>query len=81
MCAQLAKIVTSAIIDIDDVAFYWCMLCPEAEEEEKQALLSMIVNLCVTIRGFSFAFLWMEIFKQATKKGTQGAKALGKDLH
>ena len=65
----------------DDVAFYWCMLCTEAEEEENEELLARIVDLWVTIRGFSFVRSWMEMFKQASKKGTQRAKALRKDLH
>ena len=52
----------------------------EAVEEEKE-LLSRIIGLWVTIRGFSFARSQMQMYKQASKKGTQRAKALRKDLH
>ena len=71
----------NAIIGSDDVAFYWCMVCLEAEEEEKEVLLYKTVELWVNIRGFSFARSWMELFKQANKKSTQPAKALRTDLH
>ena len=73
--------IVGAIISNADVAFYWSMLCTGAGDEEKEELLSRIVDLWVTIRGFSFARSWMEMFKQANKRGTQRAKALRKDLH
>ena len=73
--------VVGAIISNNDVAFYWSMLCTGAGDKEKDELLSRIVDLWVTIRGFSFACSWMEMFKQANKRGTQHAKALRKDLH
>lgn len=73
--------IVRAICSSDDVAFYWCMLCTDGGDEEKDELLLRIVNLWVTIRGFSFARSWMEMYKQANKKGTQRAKALRKDLH
>ena len=37
--------IRSSIIGSDDVNFHWCMLCTEAEEEEKEALLPMMVDL------------------------------------
>ncbi len=73
--------IVDATVGNNDVAFYWCLACIEAEEEEKKELLSRIVDLWVTIRGFSFARSWMELYKQASKKGTQCAKALKKELH
>ena len=72
--------IVRAIISNDDVAFYWSMLCTGAGDEEKDELLSQIVDLRVTIRGFSFARSWMEMFKQARGE-PQHAKALRKDLH
>ena len=77
----LKDCISSSIINNDDVKFYWSMLCTEAEEEEKAVLLPMIIDLWITIRGFSFARSWMEMYKQASKKGTQRAKALRKDIH
>ena len=73
--------IVEAIIGSDDVAFFWCLACIEADEEEKKELLTRIIDLWVTIRGFSFARSWMEMYKQANKKGTQRAKPLRKDLH
>ncbi len=45
--------IVDAIVGNDDVAFYWCLACVQAEEEEKKELLSRIFDLWVTIRGFS----------------------------
>ena len=60
--------IAGTIISNDDDAFYWSMLCIGAGDEEKDELLSRIVDLWVTIRGFSFARSWMEMFKQANRK-------------
>lgn len=73
--------IKTAIVSSDDVGFYWRMLCTEAEEEEKEALLPMIADLWITIRGFSFARSWLEMFKQSSKKRTQRARALRKELN
>ena len=73
--------IVEAIVGNDDVAFFWCLACIEAEEEEKKKLLSRSIGLWVTIRGFSFPHSWMEMYKQASKKGMQRAKALRKDSH
>ena len=59
--------VVGAIISNNDVAFYWSMLCTGAGDKEKDELLSRIVDLWVTIRGFSFERSWMEMFKQTNK--------------
>ncbi len=71
---------TSNISLNKDVLFYWSMLSIELDQEEEKTLLTMIINLWVTIRGFSFANSWIEIFKQASKKGTQKAKALRSEV-
>ena len=63
--------IKSNILSSDDVKFYWCMLCTDAEEEAKEVLLPMIVDLWVTVRGFSFTRSWMEMFKQASKKDNE----------
>ena len=64
----------------DDVLFYWCMVTVEVDEEEANTLLEMIVNLWITVRGYSFAKSWMEMYKQAKKKSTQKCKALRRNL-
>jgi len=45
LSAGMKKAIVAAITGSDDVAFYWCMLCTEVEEEEKEELLARIVDL------------------------------------
>jgi len=46
-----------------------------------EVLLKKIVELYITIRGFSYASGWMEKFKKVTKQSTQRSKSLRRDLH
>ena len=69
-----------AISTNEDVLFFWSMLATEWEESESEALLPMIVDLWVTLRGFSFASSWMEKYKLAKKKTLQKSKGVRKQL-
>lgn len=64
----------------DDVLFYWCLAGQIEGDEAADKSLVMIVNMWITIRGFSFARSIMEIYKQETKKGTEKAKSLRSSL-
>ena len=64
----------------EDVLFYWSMVSADWDEEESEALLAMIVNLWVTIRGFSYASAWMEQYKAANHKSVQKSKGVRKKL-
>ena len=63
----------------DDVMFYWCLLSVEIGDAEGE-LLKIIVNLFITVRGFSFAKSVMEMYKQENKKCTQKSKSLRRKL-
>ena len=60
--------------------FFWCMVCCNIPEEFAKELLKRNVELWTTIRGFSYAKSYMELYKQKTKKILQRSKALRKDL-
>ena len=48
----------------DDVQFYWSLLSIDVDTEDNAAcLLKEIVELWLTIRGFSIAGQWLEIYK------------------
>ena len=64
----------------EDVLFFWAILAAEWEEEEEQALFPMLSELWITIRGFSFARSFLEIYKQANRKTVQKSKGLRKQL-
>ena len=57
----------------EDVLFYWLIVGADIEEDDERVhteLLRRIIELFVTIRGFSYASGWLEKYKQISKKGT-----------
>ena len=71
--------VKESVLQDESVQFHWCMLTTDIEDKAK-LLLTMLVDLFVTVRGFSFTKSFMEMYKQAIKKSTQKSKALRKTL-
>ena len=72
------------LIKSEDVQFYWRIATADFEVDDVEVhdhLLNMIVELFVTIRGFSYASAWMEHYKQLKKKSTQRSKSLRKELY
>ena len=68
----------------DNVQFYWLIVTADFEIDDQTShatLLNMIVELFCTVRGFSLASVWLEKYKQCTKKPTQRSKSLRRDLH
>ena len=53
----------------------------DIEDDKTTILLKMIMELFVTIRGFSFAKSFMELYKQSAKKSTQKSKALRRKIY
>ena len=68
--------VVGSILTNEDVLFHWCMVCCDVPEELSNELLKRIVELWTTLRGFSFAKSYMEMYKRTTKKILQRSKAL-----
>ena len=72
------------ILSNEDVLFYWTNAIADFEIDDKEVydvLLKMIVELYVTMRGFSYASMWMEKYKKSSKKSTQRSKSLHRDLY
>ena len=64
------------IIQNEDIQFYWALLSQDIDcPNDAQTLLSEIIRLWVTIRGFSMAASWMEIYKE--KESTNTEKSTG----
>ena len=62
--------VIKMILSNEDVLFYWTIASADFEiddEEVHDVLLKMIVELYVTMRGFSYASMWMEKYKNPLK--------------
>ena len=60
----------------DEVDFHWEALSTNWEEQESKALLSIIIDHYLTIRGHAFASNWMELYKNSTKKKVQKSKGV-----
>ena len=68
------------LMDNNDILFNWSMLTASWEENVADKILTMIVDLWITIRGFSLASAWVEEFKAHNKKTLQKSKGLRKQL-
>ena len=76
--------VIKKVITDEDVQFHWLIATADFEiddQETHDTLLKMIVEIYVTIRGFSKASAWLEKYKQSTKKSTQRTKSLRRELY
>ena len=72
--------IINSVAHDEDVLFHWSMSSIDiAEESHSAELLSNVISLWVTIRGFSIASTWMEQYKQATKT-TKAKHSLRKGL-
>lgn len=69
------------VLEDSSIRSSWNNIGVELEEGDKKALLTMVATLYITIRGFSFAGSYVELYKQSTKKSLQGAKALRTTLN
>ena len=54
------------------------IIATEWEEQKENALLPMVVDLWITIRGFSFAKSFLEIYKQSNQETVQKSTGLRK---
>ena len=73
------------IIDVigsdEDVQWYWIVVSQSIESlEDAEWLLKENIKLFVTIRGFSMAANWMEVYKVEAKKSTKKSTGLRKQL-
>ncbi len=59
-----------------DVTFIWYNLMEEVESEEADTLLKMVVELYITIRGYSFAEVLSWEVQEENKETTQKSKSL-----
>ena len=58
-------------LDNENVQFYWLIVGTDFEEDNQEVhseLLKRIVELFVTMRGFSYASAWLEKYEQVAKK-------------
>lgn len=73
--------VLDQVCNSNEVQWYWTLLstCIEAEEDAIE-LLREIAKLCITIRGFSLAASWLEVYKLEAHETTKKSRGLRKEL-
>lgn len=69
-----------SIIEDEEVKTKWSVVSHDMEEKVGSILLGKIVDLWITIRGFSFAGAFIELYKQRAKTTLQKTKGLRKNL-
>ena len=74
------KEIIDEVTSDNNVQFYWSMIAIDLDEDIGQELLVQIVQLWLTVRGFSTAGAFVEQYKQATKKSTKKSTSLRKGL-
>jgi hypothetical protein len=83
LIGQSSQLEKEEIIDeivTDDVQFFWSMISVDIDQHVGEQLLTQIVQLWLTIRGFSTAGAFVEQYKQVTKKSTKKSTSLRKGL-
>ena len=74
---------TECLLDSEDVMFFWSIVAApwESGDEMEMKLLGMVIDMWLTIRGFSYASDWMEKLKVQEKKTKQKSKGIRKTLY
>eukprot|EP00731_Ephydatia_muelleri_P011033 Em0005g1619a len=69
----------SQLKEDENVLFYWSILTANRSDDVATTILEMVVDLWITVQGFSLAGAWVEEYKITQKKTTQKSKALRKN--
>ena len=77
---QEIGVIHSTLQQSEDVLFHWSMITATWDNEVAIKLMEMIVELWITVRGFSLASAWIEQYKKVTKKTLQKSKPLRKQI-
>ena len=78
---QSKQQIISSIMEDTDVQFSWLLLCLDLDDEElSNELLKNVVEMWLTIHGFSMANAWMEYYKQADESNTKSKKGFRKGM-
>ena len=75
--STLKQAVIDDILQDEDIQFSWTITADIDDENLSHELLSHVVNLWLTIRGFSAAGAWMEYYKQCKDVRTKGGLRKG----
>ena len=66
MKSRFAAVVHKAVIQNEDVQFFWAIACAAIDNEFMNSLLGRLVHSYVAFCGHVFAVQWMEQHKHRT---------------
>lgn len=72
--------IVHALLTDETVQQYWWTICIDGCEEDAEELMTLIIDMWVTMRGFTITSMWMEEYKRATSKNVKKSKSLRKEL-
>ena len=76
-CTSL-QVLVEKVIEETDIQFYWSLITQDLSVTEEVELLRELIQLWITIREFSFASSWLELYKEATKSNVKKSTGLHK---
>ena len=82
-CSKSTRELTLKITEDDNVQFNWCLVSAGSSAltpKEEKDLLYDIIQLWITVRGFSIASTWLETYKQCLKWTVKKSTGLRKHL-
>ena len=80
MPPNFKEVVSKEPHESEAVTHHWSHLADNWEEDDSQLLFEMVVDLFVTMRGFSCASAWIEEYKATTATTLQKSKGILKGL-
>ena len=80
-CEKSKEAIVDHVVNDVHVQFHWSMMSVNIEESKHALeLLTHVVQLWLTIRGYSISRMWIEDYKCVSKQSTKGKKGLSKSL-
>ena len=52
--------IAPSVKNSEDVLFFWSMVSSNWDEESSETLFKMVVDLWLTVRGYSYTSVWVE---------------------
>ena len=79
-CDDFKQRVIDNVMKNENVQWYWTLLSQDIDSEDAAIeLLKEIVQLWVTVQGFSLVLTWMETYKRNNKTSTKKSHGLRKE--
>ena len=69
------------MVEDEDVLMCWSFVAVNWQEDESVALMNLMIDHWITLRGFGYVSAFVEEYKKRSKKAVQKSKGLRKKLN